>query len=82
MSAGISLAEALAGALGGVSVLTGTYDGPPPRAGFPYAVIDTGEEADWSHKSGSGRDVRTKRTLGGGSGHIVVSHVSSVFPPG
>ena len=28
--------------------LTGVYDGPPPRAAFPYAAIGDGLVSDWS----------------------------------
>ena len=63
MSAGGALQAALAGLLGGETRLTGIYDGPPARASFPYAVIDAGSEADWSHKSGEGREVLVALTL-------------------
>lgn len=63
MSAGSGIAEALAEALQNVTGLTGTFDGPPPRAAFPYAVIDTGNESDWSHKSGRGREIKIALTL-------------------
>jgi hypothetical protein len=57
MSAGGSLQTAIAAALDGVSELTGVFDGPPARASFPYAAIDATSETDWSHKSGTGREV-------------------------
>ena len=63
MSAGGALQAALAAALAGEGRLTGIYDGPPARAGFPYAVIDAGSESDWSHKSGGGREVLVALTL-------------------
>ena len=63
MSAGGALQAALASALAREPRLTGVYDGPPARALFPYAVIDTGTESDWSHKSGSGREVLVALTL-------------------
>lgn len=63
MSAGGALQAALASALAGEPRLTGIYDGPPARAAFPYAVIDAGSESDWSHKSGSGREVLVALTL-------------------
>ena len=63
MSAGGALQAALAAALAGEARLTGVYDGPPARAGFPYAVIDAGSESDWSHKSGSGREVLVALTV-------------------
>ena len=54
---------ALAARLATVTDLTGVYDGPPPRAAFPYAVIDAGTEGDWSHKNGTGREVLVAVTL-------------------
>lgn len=54
---------ALASALAGVVELTGVYDGPPARAAFPYAAIDGSSESDWSHKSGSGREVMVAVTV-------------------
>jgi hypothetical protein len=57
VSAGGVLQSAIAGALGGVEDFTGIFDGPPARASYPYAVIDAGNETDWSHKSGEGREV-------------------------
>ena len=63
MSAGGALQAALAAALAGEARLTGVYDGPPARAGFPYAVIDAGSESDWSHKSGAGREVLLALTV-------------------
>ena len=63
MSAGGALQAALAGALAGEARLTGIYDGPPARAAFPYAAIDAGNEADWSHKSGEGREVMVALTI-------------------
>ena len=63
MSAGGALQAALAAALSGDARLTGVYDGPPARAGFPYAAIDAGSESDWSHKSGDGREVLLALTV-------------------
>ena len=63
MSAGSALQAALASAIEGQQQLTGVYDGPPPRAAFPYAVIDAGSESDWGHKSGEGREVMVALTL-------------------
>ena len=63
MSAGASLQAAMASALNGVGGLTGVFDGPPARAAFPYLVIDATTEADWSHKSGAGREVLVAITI-------------------
>ena len=63
MSAGATLQAALAAAIGSVTELTGVFDGPPARAAYPYAAIDASTESDWSHKSGSGREVLVAVTL-------------------
>lgn len=63
MSAGGALQEALASALANIGEFTGVFDGPPPRAAFPYAAIDAGSESDWSHKSGAGREVLVAITV-------------------
>lgn len=63
MSAGSNLQGAIVRTLGTLVELTGTYDGPPARAPFPYAVVDAGTENDWSHKSGAGREVLVAVTL-------------------
>ena len=63
MSAGASLQVALVGVLAEVGGLTGVYDGPPPRASYPYLVVDAGTELDWGHKSGAGRDVAVAVTV-------------------
>ena len=63
MSAGGALQAALTAVLAGDSRLTGIYDGPPARASLPYAVIDAGNESDWSHKNGDGREVLVALTI-------------------
>ena len=63
MSAGGAIQAALAAVLAGESRLTGIFDGPPARATFPYAVLDAGNELDWSHKSGEGREVMVALTI-------------------
>jgi hypothetical protein len=47
--------------------LGGVYPGPPLQAAFPHALVETGPESDWGHKSGRGRELRmavTVRDLG------------------
>jgi hypothetical protein len=38
--------------------LTGIYDGPPPRAVFPYISVADGLVTDWSTKTAVGREIR------------------------
>lgn len=61
--AGDVLAEALIAAIEGLAGLNGAYDGPPLQAAFPYAIVEAGPEADWSHKSGLGRELRLAVTI-------------------
>lgn len=42
---------------------TGVYDGPPPRAAFPYASIADGLVSDWSTKTAAGREIRFALTV-------------------
>ena len=43
--------------------LTGIYDGPPPRAAFPYISVSDGLVTDWSTKTEAGREIRLALTL-------------------
>jgi Protein of unknown function (DUF3168) len=43
--------------------LTGVYDGPPPRAGFPYISVGDGVSSDWSTKTAIGREIRLALTV-------------------
>lgn len=63
MSAGGDVQASLAAKLAGLTELTGIFDGPPPRAAFPYAAIDASLESDWGHKSGAGREVMIAVTV-------------------
>lgn len=63
MSAGSALQAAIAARLVRIGALTGVFDGPPARAALPYSAIDASTETDWSHKSGSGREVLVAVTL-------------------
>jgi hypothetical protein len=63
MSAGGTVQAALARTLANIRDLTGVFDGPPARAAYPYAAIDASLEIDWSHKSGTGREVMVAITL-------------------
>lgn len=63
MSAGAALQAALGETLAAEAQLAGVFDGPAARAAFPYVVIDAGNEGDWSHKSGQGREVLVAVTV-------------------
>jgi Protein of unknown function (DUF3168) len=43
--------------------LTGIYDGPPPRAAFPYISVADGIISDWSTKTAPGREIRLALTV-------------------
>ncbi len=60
--AGDTLQEAVIGALRSVPGL-GVHTLGPIQSAFPYATVDAGLEADWSHKSGEGREVRLAVTI-------------------
>ena len=45
------------------NALTGVYDGPPPRAAFPYVAINDGIASDWSTKTIAGREIRLALTV-------------------
>jgi hypothetical protein len=57
------LQAAIASALSAVTELTGVFDGPPARAAFPYAAIDSTTETDWGHKNAAGREVLVAITV-------------------
>jgi hypothetical protein len=63
VSAGGELQAAIAKVLASIGELTGVFDGPPARAGFPYAAIDASLESDWGHKSSIGREVMVAVTI-------------------
>ena len=43
--------------------LTGVYDGPPPRAAYPYISVADGLVTDWSTKTATGREIRLALTV-------------------
>lgn len=57
------LQAAAIAALQGAEAMGGVYDGPPLQAAFPHALVECGPESDWSHKSGTGREVRLAVTI-------------------
>lgn len=66
-SAMIAVQAAVAGALRNSASLmgevSGVYDGPPPRAAFPYVALSDGTASDWSTKTASGREIRVALTI-------------------
>lgn len=46
-----------------MALVSGIFDGPPPRAGFPYIALATGASLDWSHKGGVGRELSLALTI-------------------
>lgn len=61
--AGQALQEMAISAVGALAELNGAFALGPVQAAFPYATVDAGLEADWSHKSGKGREVRLAITI-------------------
>lgn len=58
IGAGEALVAAALARLNAISALTGTYASSPLQAALPFATVDAGQETDWSHKTGAGREVR------------------------
>jgi hypothetical protein len=69
-----ALVLALSGAEGVRDMASGIFDGPPPRAAFPYVVIGDGLTLDWSHKSGRGREHRLTIAIWDESGRAARLH--------
>ena len=46
-----------------MDLVSGVFDGPPPRADFPYIALATGASLDWSHKGGLGRELSLALTI-------------------
>jgi len=46
-----------------MELISGIFDGPPPRAKFPYIALATGASLDWSHKGGVGRELSLALTV-------------------
>lgn len=63
MTASLAVQKAVVAALAGLDGLTGVFDGPPPDAAAPYAVIGPDLVADRSHKTGASHEVRLLVTL-------------------
>jgi Protein of unknown function (DUF3168) len=46
-----------------IAVNCGVYDGPEPRAAFPYISVTDGLVSDWSTKTAVGRELRMALTV-------------------
>lgn len=66
-SASLALQEAVIDALQSsvpiMAAVSGVYDGPPPRASFPYISVSDGSQSDWSTKTEDGREIRLALTV-------------------
>jgi len=58
MNASGALIAAVMTALDSIPGLAGTHEAGPIQAAIPSAVVATGMETDWGHKSGAGRELR------------------------
>jgi Protein of unknown function (DUF3168) len=45
------------------ATLSGVFDGPPPRATYPYISVADGLTTDWSTKTQIGREIRLALTI-------------------
>lgn len=63
MSASLAIQKAVAAALADVAGLAGVFDGPPPDAAAPYAVIGPDVMGDWSTKTEIGHQHRLLVTI-------------------
>ena len=43
--------------------ISGVFDGPPPRAAFPYVAVTDGLVSDWGTKTEVGREIRLAFTV-------------------
>jgi hypothetical protein len=57
------LRAAAVAALERVDGIGRVHDAPPLTAAAPHALVEIDAEADWSHKSGTGREIRLAVTL-------------------
>ncbi len=46
-----------------IDEVSGIFDGPPVRSAFPYIALATGASLDWSHKTGTGRELSLAMTV-------------------
>lgn len=66
-TAALILQEAVVAALQAsvpiMAAVSGVYEGPPPRAAFPYISVSDGTQFDWSTKTEAGREIRLALTI-------------------
>ena len=58
-----AIADALRSSVPVMAGITGIYDGPPPRAAYPYVALSDGSGSDWSTKTAPGREIRFALTV-------------------
>lgn len=58
MTAGAALAAELIVRLQRLGELSGVHELAPLQAAPPFATVEAGPETDWSHKTGTGRELR------------------------
>jgi Protein of unknown function (DUF3168) len=58
-----AVVAALSDAPGIIGIVSGIFDGPPPRATYPYIAIADGVVTDWSTKTARGRELRVAITI-------------------
>lgn len=58
MAVQAGIVAALRASPGVMASVSGIYDGPPPRAAFPYVALGDAVASDWGTKTEEGREVR------------------------
>jgi hypothetical protein len=58
-----AVVAALSASVPVMAAVSGVYDGPPPRAPFPYIAVGDGVTGDWSTKTAQGREIRMALTV-------------------
>lgn len=76
----VSLISALQDNQALMDSVSGIYDGPPPRAEFPYVSLATGASRDWSHKTGIGRALSIGLTVyDSGKGAVRIRQIMALI---
>jgi hypothetical protein len=58
-----AVCDALRSSVPVMATASGVYDGPHPRAAFPYVSVGDGPNTDWSTKTAAGREIRVTLTV-------------------